>query len=117
MLQPCLRDSLELEEQLVPGHFPLPQRARRKWMRHGKNDELVNAIRMSRSREPRHSGSPVVANDFRADQFEQSLLNARKESDSGTLTHIKFFHRLLHRIARLRKRYTHGMAAKSFCGR
>ena len=52
---------------------------------------------------------------FRPDQFEQSLLNARKESDSGTLTHIKFFHRLLHRIARLRKRYTHGKAVKSFC--
>jgi len=32
-------------------------------MRHGKNDELVNAIRVSRSREPRHGGSPVVAND------------------------------------------------------
>ena len=38
LLQPCLRDSLELEKQLVPGHFPLPQRARRKWMWHGKND-------------------------------------------------------------------------------
>src|SRR6202011_135743 len=62
---PGFRDSLELEEQLVPGHFPLPQRPRRKWMRHGKNDELVNAIRMSRSCEPRHGGSPVVANDVR----------------------------------------------------
>ena len=63
VLQPSLRNSLELEEQLVPGHFPLPQRARRKWMRHGENDKLVNAIRMSRSREPCHGGSPVVAND------------------------------------------------------
>ena len=65
MLEPRLRDSLELKEQPKPGHFALPQRARRKWVRHGENDELVNAIRMSRSREPRHGGSPVVANDVR----------------------------------------------------
>ncbi len=53
------------EKQPKPGHFALPQRARRKWVRHGENDELVNAIRMSRSREPRHGGSPVLANDVR----------------------------------------------------
>src|SRR6516165_367687 len=32
-------------------------------MWHGENDELANATRMSRSREPRHGGSPIVAND------------------------------------------------------
>src|SRR6266446_3653805 len=53
-------------EQLVPGHFPLPQR-----VRHGKNDELVNAIRMSRSGEPCHGGSPVVANDARCVDTER----------------------------------------------
>jgi hypothetical protein len=30
-----------------------------------ENDELVNAIRISRRREPRDSGTPVVANDVR----------------------------------------------------
>jgi len=47
LLQPCLRDSLELEEQLAPGHLALPQRTRSEWMWHGKNDKLVNAIRMT----------------------------------------------------------------------
>ena len=42
-------------------------------MRHGKNDELVNAIRMSRSREPRHGGSPVVANGGRFIQAHSAL--------------------------------------------
>ena len=27
-------------------------------MRHGESDELVNTIRITRCREPRHSGSP-----------------------------------------------------------
>src|SRR5262249_52415326 len=65
LLQPRLSGSLELEEQLVPSHVPLPQRTRSEWMWHRENDKLVNAIRMGRRREPRHGGSPVVANDVR----------------------------------------------------
>ena len=63
MLQPRLRNSLELEKQHVPGHLPLPQCIWRKWMWHRKNDKPANAIRVGSSRQPCHRGSPVVSNN------------------------------------------------------
>jgi hypothetical protein len=71
LLQPRLSDSLELEEQLVPSHLPLPQRTRSEWMWHREHDKLVNAMWMGRRREPRRGGSPVVANDVRCVDTER----------------------------------------------
>src|ERR1700691_922564 len=71
MLQPSFRDSLKLKEQLVPGHLPLPQCGRRKWMWDRENDELLDTIRMSYSREPRHGSSPVVSNNIRCADIER----------------------------------------------
>src|ERR1700733_1674445 len=64
-LQPRLCNSFELEKQHVPGHLPLPQRIWRKRMWHRKNDKPANAIRVDSSRQPCHSGSPVVSNNVR----------------------------------------------------
>jgi hypothetical protein len=81
--------------------FPVAQRARRKRGWHGTPDELVNAIRMSRSVQPHHGGSPVVANDVRcvdnepvksANRIADGVLQ-RIRSHSfraiGTLLHMK----------------------------
>ena len=71
MLQPSFSDSLKLKEQLVPGHLPLPQCRGRQWMWHGKNDELVNTIRMRHSREPCHGSPPVMSNHVRCADIER----------------------------------------------
>jgi len=44
---------------------PLPQRKWGKWVWDRKNDKPANAIRVGSSREPGHSGSPVMSNNVR----------------------------------------------------
>jgi hypothetical protein len=87
VLQRRFRNSLELEQRLVPAHLSLSQRARRRWVSHRKNHKPVNAIRVRRSRQLCHRGSPVVTNDVRG--FDSGRVENAGHIDDHILKRIR----------------------------
>src|SRR5579875_635749 len=60
-----LRDALELEEELVPGHLVLPEGPRRARVADRQHDELLDPARLEHGDEPSGGRSPVVPHDVR----------------------------------------------------
>ncbi len=65
MLDGRLRDAIELEEQLIPGHLVLPQGGRRERVRHRDHGQRAHPVRAEDGREPGHRRPPVVADHVR----------------------------------------------------
>ena len=77
MLDGRLRDAVELEEQLIPGHLVLPHGGRRERVRHRDRGQRADPVRAEDGGEPGHRRAPVVADHVR--RLDAELVQQRAD--------------------------------------